>query len=211
MEIKVGAYYKTRDGSKVRIYATDGSSEYPIHGAILDNGQWLVWEWSDDGASYQPNQKDEDIVGLWEDPENLTIGQHQALMFSTPGYTFIANTCPTPVYIGDMGSGVYSIKLPPGYSIRTRDVFNKANKCPVEHAKEAFTSTTDEEYLDRLSRILAGGDYYETGDSGDETSEWEGLKSRSKEPVCGHEWVTTQGFMRTYTDCKLCGAKQEET
>lgn len=31
-----GKEYKTRDGRKVRIYATDAGGEYPIHGAVLD-------------------------------------------------------------------------------------------------------------------------------------------------------------------------------
>jgi len=38
--------YKTRDGREVRIYATDGGGEYPVHGAHMINGQWLHNGWT---------------------------------------------------------------------------------------------------------------------------------------------------------------------
>ena len=35
--------YKTRDGREVRVYATDGAGEFPIHGAVLnDDGNKTV-------------------------------------------------------------------------------------------------------------------------------------------------------------------------
>jgi hypothetical protein len=34
--------YKTRDGREVRIYATDGGGEFPVHGAIRKPGD--IWE-----------------------------------------------------------------------------------------------------------------------------------------------------------------------
>jgi hypothetical protein len=40
--------YKTRDGREVRIYATDGYKDYPIHGAIMDSG-WCFHYWTEDG------------------------------------------------------------------------------------------------------------------------------------------------------------------
>jgi hypothetical protein len=43
--------YRARDGREVRIYAVDGSDEYPIHGAYkLDNQKWYAREWDADGA-----------------------------------------------------------------------------------------------------------------------------------------------------------------
>ena len=38
--------YRTRDGREVRIYATDGGGEYPVHGANMINGQWLHNAWT---------------------------------------------------------------------------------------------------------------------------------------------------------------------
>jgi hypothetical protein len=43
--------YKTRDGKKVRIYATDAGGLYPIHGAILSKEKdfWYKHSWDENG------------------------------------------------------------------------------------------------------------------------------------------------------------------
>jgi hypothetical protein len=43
-----GKEYLTRDGSRARVYATDGGEAWPIHGAIMENGEWRseVWDLS---------------------------------------------------------------------------------------------------------------------------------------------------------------------
>jgi hypothetical protein len=41
--------YRTRDGREVRIYAVDGSIEYPVHGAVSVDGQWECLVWRMDG------------------------------------------------------------------------------------------------------------------------------------------------------------------
>ncbi|NDB68768.1 MAG: hypothetical protein EB015_12340 [Methylocystaceae bacterium] len=41
--------YRTRDGREVRIYATDGGGEYPVHGAILDDDKWRISKWDKTG------------------------------------------------------------------------------------------------------------------------------------------------------------------
>jgi len=49
MKIELGKLYRTLDGLEVRIYATDGGEDYPIHGAIkFDNG-WFEQTWTSDG------------------------------------------------------------------------------------------------------------------------------------------------------------------
>lgn len=40
---------QTRDGRPVRIYATDGSGVWPIHGAVLTEEDWSVRSWHADG------------------------------------------------------------------------------------------------------------------------------------------------------------------
>jgi len=41
---------KTRGGYEYRIYATDGSKEYPIHGAVYLNGLgWQLQKWTHNG------------------------------------------------------------------------------------------------------------------------------------------------------------------
>lgn len=42
--------YRTRDGREVRIYATDGMGECPVHGAIRFDGSWEVNTWTARGS-----------------------------------------------------------------------------------------------------------------------------------------------------------------
>ena len=49
MNIDINKKYTTRGGQPVRFYATDGSKDYPIHGAILQNGQWYWAAWNTEG------------------------------------------------------------------------------------------------------------------------------------------------------------------
>ncbi len=41
--------FKTEGGHPARIYATDGSSDYPIHGAIFVEGHWAPNSWTREG------------------------------------------------------------------------------------------------------------------------------------------------------------------
>lgn len=61
--IKMGNAYKTRDGREVRIYATDGGSDYPVHGAVKDTrGMWEAEEWTADGGMSLFEEKGGDLV-----------------------------------------------------------------------------------------------------------------------------------------------------
>jgi hypothetical protein len=51
MKIEVGKFYKTRSGFKARIYATDGKSDLPIHGAIFEYESWDIATWTLTGAN----------------------------------------------------------------------------------------------------------------------------------------------------------------
>lgn len=50
-KFEAGKEYKTRDGSRARIYATDGRGPWPIHGAIFENegDGWVMNSWSSEG------------------------------------------------------------------------------------------------------------------------------------------------------------------
>jgi hypothetical protein len=48
-EIDINKRYRTRDGREVRIYATDGSSIWAVHGAILTEDGWWSMCWAKDG------------------------------------------------------------------------------------------------------------------------------------------------------------------
>jgi hypothetical protein len=56
--------YRTRDGREVRIYATDGGGDYPVHGAILGHDGWQHFMWRATGKSYFDdfNDKPTDIA-----------------------------------------------------------------------------------------------------------------------------------------------------
>jgi hypothetical protein len=43
--------YKTRDGREVRIYATDGTGVFPVHGAIKHGDGWSSFTWANNGSS----------------------------------------------------------------------------------------------------------------------------------------------------------------
>jgi hypothetical protein len=51
--IDINKTYRTRDGREVRIYATDGWSASPIHGAIKVEGDWRFSCWSANGIHHQ--------------------------------------------------------------------------------------------------------------------------------------------------------------
>ena len=51
--------YRTRDGREVRIYATDGNPDWPIHGAVLAPYGWSAEMWTLEGkASGGSSQRD---------------------------------------------------------------------------------------------------------------------------------------------------------
>ena len=47
--ININKRYRTRDGREVRIYAVDGGGKMPVHGAVLERGEWLPELWSASG------------------------------------------------------------------------------------------------------------------------------------------------------------------
>ena len=49
--IDINKKYRTRDGRKVRIYATDGAMPRPIHGAVKSSYDptWHSFQWHEDG------------------------------------------------------------------------------------------------------------------------------------------------------------------
>ena len=52
MTISKGKTYKTGNGLEVRIYADDGGTDYPIHGAIkASDGTWTIAKWDTTGRN----------------------------------------------------------------------------------------------------------------------------------------------------------------
>lgn len=45
-------YVTKGEGLPVRIYCTDAGGDFPVHGAILRGGEWLVMYWTACGSFY---------------------------------------------------------------------------------------------------------------------------------------------------------------
>ena len=50
MTISMDKQYRTEDGKKVRIYATDGSGRSSVHGSVLIDGKWEQHCWDENGV-----------------------------------------------------------------------------------------------------------------------------------------------------------------
>lgn len=54
--------YKTRDGREARVYATDGTGSYPVHGAISAPDGWGLTCWTRHGAFDRAGESDLDLI-----------------------------------------------------------------------------------------------------------------------------------------------------
>lgn len=54
--IDISKKYRTRDGREVRIYATDGTDDQSIHGAVKDGNEWTIAAWYGDGVHARSNR-----------------------------------------------------------------------------------------------------------------------------------------------------------
>jgi len=61
--IDINKKYRTRGGREVRLYATDGSGEWTVHGAIQGKkGQWYPHIWLSNGAHLSYCDHDNDLI-----------------------------------------------------------------------------------------------------------------------------------------------------
>lgn len=49
MKIELWKTYRTHNGKSVRLYAIDGRTNYPVHGAVLGDEGWGIQAWVIDG------------------------------------------------------------------------------------------------------------------------------------------------------------------
>lgn len=54
--------YTTRSGLAVRIYATDGGGQYPVHGAIYKDGHWFPSSWTSEGKHVIAQASSYDLI-----------------------------------------------------------------------------------------------------------------------------------------------------
>lgn len=105
MKLEVGKYYVTRNGKKVRIYATDGNGCTPVHGAVYTDG-WTQLRWALDGLRLSHGREQYDIVGPWEEPlREIWVGELNNGGLSTRNFA-----TPTEVF-DDNGFAVQAIKF----------------------------------------------------------------------------------------------------
>ena len=62
--IDINKQYRTSDGREVRIYATDGWGNYPVHGAVLRGDQWEMSSWTLDGTDWENEDSNYDLVEI---------------------------------------------------------------------------------------------------------------------------------------------------
>ena len=55
---------QTRDGQQIRIYATDGSGDYPLHGAFLRKDGWNKESWTVEGKYVVGEDNEWDIINV---------------------------------------------------------------------------------------------------------------------------------------------------
>lgn len=86
LKIESGKFYKTRGGDKARIYALDGRSSYPVHGAMLISSGWQSYAWTATGKDAPVDAEcSNDIVSLWEEPEEKEY--LEAIVYDPKPYT----------------------------------------------------------------------------------------------------------------------------
>lgn len=65
MKIEVGKTYRCRNGCLARVYATDGSGYYAVHGAVKSGGGWDIKEWDAKGTRCS-SEDGYDLVSDWK-------------------------------------------------------------------------------------------------------------------------------------------------
>ena len=68
LKIEVGKFYRTYDGSKVRIYALDGGGDHSTHGASQNgNGTWTPDSWTKCGRYNRAAKSSENELDIKEE------------------------------------------------------------------------------------------------------------------------------------------------
>jgi|TARA_R110000851_G_scaffold177474_1_gene324290 hypothetical protein len=71
--IDINKKYRTKDGRKVRIYATDGAGGLLVHGAVKGSEGWSIMKWASYGSVYRQSQSPADLVEVVMFPEYWVV------------------------------------------------------------------------------------------------------------------------------------------
>lgn len=61
-KIEMGKQYRTRDGKEVRLYAVGSGGNYPVHGAVREDGRWASACWTEQGNAFINTKLPADLV-----------------------------------------------------------------------------------------------------------------------------------------------------
>jgi hypothetical protein len=56
--------YRTKSGNEVRIYETNNGGAFPVHGAVLEDGIWMLKSWRSHGCKWHDDKSDYDLVEI---------------------------------------------------------------------------------------------------------------------------------------------------
>lgn len=122
MKIELGKTYRTRDGHRARIYANDGSEQFPNHGAIFVNGSWDAATWADSGSTWTRSESVTDIIAEWADKPNFdpaTFPKWKWAAIDASGLAYVFTNKPKPQansWWADLDSMQLRIPTPPDWS-----------------------------------------------------------------------------------------------
>lgn len=71
MTIEPNKFYRTRDGDKIRVYATDGFGDFRIHGAVHRYNGWQPSFWTITGGYLRDMDSGNDIISEWVDAPEI--------------------------------------------------------------------------------------------------------------------------------------------
>ena len=96
--------YRTRDGREVRIYATDGSEDMCVHGAIRFDSGWASEVWTQHGTYFPPKESIHDLI------EVKPRIQRELWVNVYPGYVS-AHTCKEDATACSLQNRIACVKL----------------------------------------------------------------------------------------------------
>lgn len=71
INLKPGEIWRRRDGGKARIYATDGTEPFPVHGATEHEDGWRLDSWTSKGSFWLNEKSDFDLIQKYDWREEL--------------------------------------------------------------------------------------------------------------------------------------------
>ncbi len=65
-KVELGKQYKLRNGAEARVYAVDGSGDYPVHGAYVNEHGLVMMSWREDGRCWRSGHSRDEPYDLVE-------------------------------------------------------------------------------------------------------------------------------------------------